>query len=79
MACGADPGPGPGTVDGGGANDASADAASELPPGVTLRCGALQLDCDGNGTCETTRDERNCGGCGLSCAAGLACLDGRCL
>lgn len=75
MACGSDPSPGPGAADGG---DAGADAATDAPRGVTSRCGATQLDCDGDGICDTRRDDANCRGCGLACPTGEVCLTGLC-
>lgn len=79
MACGADSGPTP-PADGGG--DAAADAAADAPTGVTPRCvGTGRLDCDGNGTCETPRnDPMNCGACGRACIAPRFCSSlGDCL
>lgn len=78
MACGTEPGPGPApAADGGG--DAAQDAGADAPRGVTAECGFSRLDCDGNRTCETVRDDANCRGCGLPCAAGEVCVGGSCL
>ena len=77
MACGAEPGAPPAPADGGG--DAAADAGVDAPRGVTAACGVSRLDCDGDNRCETVRDDANCRGCGLPCAAGETCLGGICL
>jgi hypothetical protein len=79
MACGAEPGPGPVAADGGG--DVAADAAGDRPTGLTPACiSTPRLDCDGDGTCETSRDDPgNCGVCGRRCAAPSQCIDGVCL
>lgn len=77
--CGADPSPGPGAVDG---EDAGVDAAGDRPTGLTPRCISTgNLDCDGDGTCETSRTDRsNCGVCGRVCAPPRKCLGtGLCL
>lgn len=77
MACGGEAGQGPAPTDEGDA--ATVDVGPEAPPGVTSECGVSRLDCDGNGSCETLRDDANCRGCRLACAAGQTCIGGDCL
>ena len=42
-------------------------------------CKVNHVDCDGDGRCEDLQtDVANCGGCGITCAAGNACNEGQC-
>ena len=68
-------GPGPGfdggVPDGGEALDAGTDAGGDAGP-----CAPL-ADCGGTCT-DTMNDSTNCGGCGMTCAAGQSCAMGMC-
>lgn len=43
----------------------------------TCKCAADEAPCAG-GCARTKSDESNCGGCGLACSAGIACIEGVC-
>lgn len=48
-------------------------------PLVGLECSGGHTRCGGSGACiDLASDERNCGGCGVSCGAGEMCIEGQC-
>ncbi len=74
--CGAEPPPDPRPT----AIGTDAGPGEDGWTGLTHRCvsvGTGRLDCDGDGTCETSRiDRSNCGVCGRVCAPPRQCFSG---
>lgn len=66
-----------GTLDSGSPDAGSPDAGDAGEDAETPPCGIYQSRCAG--VCIVTAvDPANCGGCGLRCASGEACVAGRC-